>query len=390
LTLREPLTGGAQTSEELALKCGKLGAFDYITKGVKLEGEILLDRIERAIKFRDEIIKVEELTTENTYLNREIKKLNDFEMIGQHESIEHVRKLIDAAAGVKKTILITGENGVGKELVARAINQKTKLNGKTRTFLCQNIAAMSEGLIERELFGNVKGAYTGAISDKKGLIEAAGIGDLFLDEIGEISKELQAKLLRVVEYGDYKPLGTSVFKKAKCRFIFATNKDLKKEIKKGNFREDLFYRMSFEIKVPPLRQRKEDIELLANHFLKKISREQKKRIKGFSKTAMSELMAYHWPGNIRELCNCIERAVIMARKYTQIGPGLLKMNASKLPIQFNDYEEIRGKRAEAEKALIERALRLSNGNKVLAAQHCGMHRSVLYRRMKEYNISLPE
>ena len=288
---------------DTAIECMKLGAYDYISKPFKAD-EILL-----TLKKAEER---EKLRRENIRLKEAVQNEYDFKnIIAESRQMLDIFGLVRKVADYNTTVLITGESGTGKELIARAIHY----NGsrKDKSFIAVNCGAIPAQLLESELFGHVKGAFTDAVRDKNGLFEEADGGTIFLDEIGELPRELQVKLLRVIQEGELRRVGDSKSRKIDVRIIAATARDLTEEIKKGNFREDLFYRLNVvPIKIPPLRERQDDIPLLLKFFLGKYAKKFGKTINGIHEQAMSRLLNYPWPGNVRELENVIERAVILA------------------------------------------------------------------------------
>ncbi len=368
---------------ESAVEAMKIGAFDFITKPFRQE-QILLT-INRAMQ-------VQALKRENRQLKNEINRQKDADfIIGKSPAMESVYKYLLQVAPSLAPVVITGETGTGKELVARLIHKHSKRKG---AFVAINCSAFPETLIESELFGYVKGAFSGAIKDKKGLVEEADKGTLFLDEVGDLSMLMQTKLLRFLQEGEFRPVGSTKAKRADVRIIAATNKDLEELIKQGKFREDLYYRLNvIKIYLPPLRKRKEDIPLLAHYFLKKYAELNNKTIKGFSERAMSELLSRSWPGNVRELENVIERAVIVSQKdlidLSDINPF------SPLKSTYPPQEDIFAlpfKKARHRVLMdfyqryLTNVLIQSKGNVSRAAEVCGLKRQYFYRLMKMANI----
>jgi DNA-binding NtrC family response regulator len=291
------------------------------------------------------------------------------------------------------TVLITGASGTGKELIAKAIHQHSLRHKKK--FITVNCTAIPENVIESELFGHVKGAFTGAWKDKKGLVEEAHEGTLFLDEIGDLSPGLQTKLLRLLQEGEYRPVGSEITYKADLRFIAATNHDLKTEIKENRFREDLFYRLNvIHVHLPPLKERKQDIPVLSTHFLKKYTRLYQKDVTDISPAAMQALMLHDFPGNIRELENIIERAVILCRENSLALSDLALDNeqAAFLPDTDQDVLHLSFKEAKDKmihmfhRHYIQTLLSQNAGNISRAAQTAGIQRQYLHRLMKETDI----
>jgi len=360
-----------------AVEAMKNGAFDYITKPFRTE-EILIV-IKRALEDRDLRRKVEYLTkqAEQRY------KLDD--IIGKSKPMQDVFKMINRVSRSDTTVLITGKTGTGKELVAKAIHKGSRR--KDNPFVVVNSSAIPETLLESELFGHVKGAFTGALRDKRGLFQEAHQGTLFLDEIGEVPPSTQVKLLRAIEDNIITPVGATKGEKVNLRLIAATNHDLQQEVHEGSFRSDLYYRLKVvSIHLPELTERREDVPLLSNHFLKKYSISLEKEVKAISKEALSLLLNYDWPGNVRELEHAIERAVLVCDSE--------KILPQHLPpeIQFPEEARIRqakeeGKSLEAmEKEYIRMILKKAGGHKSKAASILGINRRTLYRKLKNFGI----
>ncbi len=286
-----------------AMMAIRLGAFDYLSKPFDIQKAELT--IRRAIEHRD-------LLKENEALSYTLKEKYDIvDIVGKSQEMINVFKQVAAIAPTDSTVLIIGESGTGKELVARSIHKNSRRSDKA--FVVINCTALAESLLESELFGHEKGAFTGAFSQKRGLFEEANGGTIFLDEIGDISPKMQAQILRVLDTGEFKRVGGNTIYKADVRVIAATNKDLEKEVKEGRFREDLFFRLDVvTLRLPPLRDRGNDIELLIYHFIRKFSARENKPMRGISSIAMKFLKNYSWPGNVRELENAIERAVSLS------------------------------------------------------------------------------
>lgn len=366
------LTG--QGTVETAVESMKLGAYDYITKPCKLsELEILVKKA----------YERKQLARENISLKRlaDGRKRQDV-LLGKSPAIQDVLRLVDKVAATDSTILILGESGTGKELVARSIHAKSRRAGKP--FVVVNCAALQETLLESELFGHTKGAFTGAHQARMGLFEAADGGTLFLDEVGEMSLGIQSKLLRVLQSGELRRLGENRAIEVDVRLIAATNKNLSQEVKEGKFREDLFYRLNvITITLPPLRERKEDIPILVEHFVS-FYRERgvKRRV---DKKTMKALMNYAWPGNVRELQNIVERMVILSDGETMESwtlPDYFYMNS----FREEPLEDI--SLAELERRYIQHVLAEKRGNKSLAAQTLGISLKTLYNKLKEYKLSV--
>ncbi len=363
---------------ETAVKATKIGAYDF------LEKPLSSDRVLLTIK---NALKQKKLEEENVILKEKIKER--YRLIGESRAIKEIQKLIEDIAPTNGRVLITGENGTGKELVARLIHEKSLRRNKR--FAEINCAAIPDELIESELFGYVKGAFTNALKDKKGKFFLADGGTLFLDEIGDMSLKTQAKVLRVIEEQKFEPLGSTESISIDTRIITATNKDLEIEIQKGRFREDLYFRINvIPIHVPPLRERKEDIPLLAKHFLEEFAEEYGKKPKEFTDDAIEKVMRYSWPGNVRELRNLIERLVIITKedKITSRDiPALVE--GKRIADTFLDLPYTEAKEA-FEKTLILKHLQDNNWNIVKTAQSLGLERTTLYKKMKSLGISSEE
>ena len=337
----------------------------------------------------------EQLKRENVILHREMESNYTFtEIVGQSPAMQKVFRLLKKVIPTDTTVLIQGETGTGKELVARAIHFNSPRRKKL--FVSQNCAAVPETLLESELFGHVKGAFTGAHQDKKGLFLQADGGTIFLDEIGETSLEFQKRLLRVLQEGEVHPVGAEYTVKVDVRVIAATNRDLQQAIREGRFREDLFYRLNvFPIVLPPLRERREDIPLLARHFLQKYMLKTGKQLRGLDKSALAVLESYPFPGNVRELENIIQRAVVLADegelltaehfRYLLAAPSF-----EETAQEISEQEEIPLKQRveEVERFYIQEALRRYGGNISRAAQALGLSRLGLYKKMERYGIHL--
>lgn len=371
----------AHASVESAIEGLRKGAFDYILKPFKLAE--ISHSIERAISFG-------RLQRQNKTLASELKKnWTKNEIVGKSSAIQEIFEMIERVAPAQSNILITGESGTGKEVVAKAIHNRSPRSQKP--FIAINCTAIPDTLLESELFGHAKGAFTGAVERKKGLFEEAEGGTLFLDEIGDLDMALQAKLLRVLQERKIKPVGDNQMKSIDVRIIAATHKDLKKSIQEKNFREDLYFRLSvIPIVVPPLRHRQEDIPLLAQHFLNKYSVINNKLVTGFTTEALQKLMNMPWPGNVRELENLVERMVVLTRN-----PSI---QANEIPVaDEKSHESFYGQAIqdsptleELEKRYIQVVLEKTGGRKERAAQILGINRRTLYRKQKEYDLPTDE
>jgi DNA-binding NtrC family response regulator len=301
-------------------------------------------------------------------------------MIGESPAMKAVLARVDRVASLPSHVLVTGESGTGKDLVARAIHERG-VRAKA-PFVPINCAAIPETLLESELFGHVKGAFTGAVDNKEGLLKTAGEGTIFLDELGEMPLPIQAKLLRAIESREIQPLGSTRRVQIQARIVVATNRDLRADVQAGRFREDLYYRLAVvEIRVPPLRDRREDIPLLANHFVRKYARELGRNVRGISREALALLTGHDWKGNIRELSNAIEGAVIFAPG-EEIAPADLPDPVRAATPRDPEYSmNLREATAEFERAHILRVIEQCGGNKRQAARHLGLGVTSLYRKL---------
>ena len=331
------------------------------------------------------------LQAENISLQKEIEKNYVFDnIVGQSEAINNVFKLTRKVIPTDTTVLLIGETGTGKELIAKAIHYNSPR--KDKPFLAQNCAALPDTLLESELFGHTKGAFTGAAADKKGLFELADKGTLFLDEINDTSPAMQQRLLRVLQEGEFLPLGSEKIIKIDVRVISATNVDLQKSIQDGKFREDLYYRLNvFPIRIPPLRERKDDIPLLANYFVEKYSLKMGKRISGISDDAINYLINLNFPGNVRELENLIERSITLADDNSTITAEQLALEPiSKINVNLLQGKKLTGTLKETteslEKKYIIDTLQQYNGNISKTAQILGLSRPGLHKKMTRYKI----
>jgi two-component system NtrC family response regulator len=368
-----------------AVEAMKQGAYDYILKPFDIEEMKLI--VSRAIS-------VERLVREKTFQQEELRARYGFNnIIGISSQIRKVCEAIRKVADVKSTVLICGESGTGKELVAHAIHFAGERS--ERPFIAVNCAALSETLLESELFGHVKGAFTGAHADRQGRFELADGGSLFLDEVSAMSPALQASLLRIIETKEFEKVGGTRTIQSDVRIIAATNTDLKKLIQKGLFREDLYYRLNVvPILLPPLRERRDDIPILARHFLSLYSAELGKRIKEISPPAMNLLSGYGWPGNVRELENVIERAVVLVEGDTLGEKDIpLDLSFGKVdntptgPARNLSYQEAKKEVIESfERAFFAKVIEAAGGNITQAAKLTEMDRKNLYEKLKKLNI----
>ena len=352
----------------------KNGAFDYITKGD--DNNRILPLLYRALD-RVKYNKENEVTQETTST-----KLDSKLLLGKSPIFEQALQLAQKVAPTNATVLLTGETGTGKEVFATAIHQSSLR--KDQNFVAINCSAFSKDLLESELFGHKAGAFTGAMKDQKGLFEEAHLGTIFLDEIGEMALDLQAKLLRVLESGEFIKIGETKPTKVDVRIIAATNRNLEKEIANGTFREDLFYRISvFHMELPSLRERVSDIELIVNQFIKHFNHYYQKNIKSINQEVLLFLKKYSWPGNIRELKNTIERAIILSEDEelsTNDFPSFIQ--TSEIDQNENSLEL-----ALMEKKHIQKVLKFTKGNKTKTAELLGIGLTTLYRKIAEYELN---
>lgn len=364
-------------SIDTAVDAMRNGAYDFLTKPLSLDRLILI--VKRALAGR-------ELEIRHSSLQQELDAKTSFEsIIGKSAEMQRIFQMVRKAADSKASVLITGESGTGKELIANALHNLSPR--KDKPFIKVHCAALSESLLESELFGHEKGAFTGAAARKRGRFELANGGTIFLDEIGEINQNVQIKILRVLQDRRFERVGGEETLEVDVRVIAATNRNLEEEIEQGRFREDLFYRLNVvHIQVPPLRDRKDDIPLMLNAFLDEFNRENNKSITGFDSRSRSALYKYDWPGNIRQLRNCVESAVVMCSG-AEIGledlpptvRGAAESNIIHVPVGIT--------LAEAEKIIIQQNLAANGGNKSKTAEVLDIGRKTLHRKLDEYNLS---
>jgi two-component system, NtrC family, nitrogen regulation response regulator NtrX len=365
---------------ESAVRAIKLGAFDFVEKPLSLEKTVLV--VANALRQR-------RLEAENQALRAKVDRPQT--MVGESYAMRQLREQVAMAAPTNGRVLIYGENGTGKELVARTVHTLSKR--RAGAFIEVNCAAIPEELIESELFGHVRGAFTGAVADRRGKFEAADGGTIFLDEIGDMSLKTQAKVLRVLQEQTLEAVGGTTPIKVDARVIAATNKDLQSEIRGGRFREDLYFRLNvIPVFVPPLRERREDIPPLADHFMAELAREYGRRVKSFEAAATAALQHYAWPGNVRELRNVIERLMIMVPgdSISVADLGFLDLGGfgpSAVPVPGTDRLTLHEARDRFERDLLLRTLAEHQGNMSRTAEALGVERSNLYRKMKAFGIA---
>jgi len=362
----------AHGSIETAVEAMRRGAFHYVNKPVDLEE--LKVNVKKALENQ-------KILAENRFLKEQLEeKYKDLKIIGESKAIKEVLSTVARVAKSDSTVLIRGESGTGKELVARAIHALG--DRASQKFISLSCVAIPETLLESELFGYEKGAFTGATRRKEGRFELADSGTLFLDEIGDLSLETQVKLLRVIESQEFERLGGKETIKVNVRIISATNQDLEKKIKEKSFREDLYYRLNVvSIFIPPLRERKGDILPLVEHFIQKYNQKTGKKIQGITTDAKDILLSYPWPGNIRELENVIERAIVLGR-----GEAIDKSDLAYLSFQKTEQFPSDFSLRELEKSQILKVLEKTEGNLTQAAELLGIHRNTLRLKIKEYEI----
>jgi DNA-binding NtrC family response regulator len=361
---------------ENSVQAMKDGAYDFLTKPINLEHFAIL--VKRALSNR-------ELILQHRYMQKELEKRSQFaNIIGKSAAMHSIFEKVRQVAGTRASVLITGESGVGKEVIAEAIHYTSQR--KDKPLVKVHCAALTETLLESELFGHERGAFTGAVARKRGRFELAHLGSLFLDEIGEISQSVQIKLLRVLQDRKFERVGGEETIETDVRIIAATNRNLIADISTGKFREDLYYRLNvINIHIPPLKERNEDIPLLVAAFLEEFSRENGKNIEGIETKARLALYNYSWPGNVRELRNCIESAVVMSKDAI--------LSLEDLPPHIGQTSGGQSLRlspgislAEGEKEIIRSALNMNKGNKSKTAEILGIGRKTLHRKIQEYSL----
>ena len=368
----------AYATIDTAIQAIKDGAEDYLPKPFNL------DQIRHVVR---RVLEKKMLLAENTFLKKELKGRYQFEnIIGKSPRMQRVFEMMAKVADSKATVLVSGETGTGKELVARALHYNSSRCGEI--FLPVDCVSLSENLLESELFGHIRGAFTGAIRDKKGIFEIADHGTIFLDEIGDISPSLQQKLLRVLDEGMIQPVGSTDRQTVDVRVITATNRNLEKMVESGTFRQDLFYRLNVvAIELPPLRERTEDIVLLATHFLEKYCKESGKPLSGISGEALRLLEEYEWPGNVREIENIIERAVLMESSREITPDSLPEKIARRRSMPTGDPDPLILKSLEdMARSHVATVLEKTGGNRTKAADILGIDRTTLWRMMKKLGM----
>jgi len=361
---------------ESAVQAMRDGAYDFLTKPVNLDRLGLL--VKRALSTR-------ELVLQHRALQEELDQRRQFaNIVGKSAEMKRVFDVVRQVAPTRASVLVTGDSGVGKELIADAIHNLS--NRKQKPFIKVHCAALTESLLESELFGHEKGAFTGAVARKRGRFELAHMGSIFLDEIGEINPSVQIKILRVLQEKKFERVGGEETLDVDVRIISATNKDLKEAITQGSFREDLYYRLNVvNIHIPPLRDRKEDIPLLAATFVKEFAQENEKQVDGIDPKARSLLYNYSWPGNVRELRNCLESAVVMSKGSviaTEDLPPSIVIDSESNHVRI----QLGATMQDAEKEIIRANLAAQNGNKSRTAEILGIGRKTLHRKIAEYQL----
>jgi DNA-binding NtrC family response regulator len=368
----------AFASVDTAIEAMKEGALDYITKPFRIdEIKLIIDKSVNSRKLKKEVVNLKE----------QLKKDFSFDnFIGQSDEVIKLKNLARKVALTDSTVLIRGESGAGKDLIARAIHSTS--SRATGPFITINCAALPETLLESELFGYKKGAFTGAIKDKDGLFKVADGGTFFLDEIGNTSKAIQVKLLRVLEDKTITPVGDTKPIEVDVRLIAATNADLDDDVKAGRFRSDLFYRLNvIPIYIPPLRERPDDIPILANHFIMMYTQKNDSGLRVLTPEALEALQKYDWPGNVRELENCIERAVLLSKgESIELADFPVKITEQKKPTLVADRQPETPTLESIEKAYIYYIMEQTKGKKAKAAKLLGINNSTLYRKLQRYKL----
>ena len=368
----------AYGSIETAVECMKAGATDFLLKPFSLDH--LMQVVHKALEVRA-------LRDENRQLKEELGRRYEYDnIIGRSEPMQEIFATIERVAPTRATVLLAGESGVGKDLIARAIHFHSPR--RDRPLVKINCTAIPENLMESELFGYEKGAFTGAVTSKPGKFEQADTGTVFLDEIGDVPGPIQVKLLRILQEREFERLGSNVTRHTDVRIIAATNQDLRAALEQGTFREDLYYRLNVvPLNIPPLRERKQDIPFLANHFIHKLAADSGSAVESITDAAMERLMAYHWPGNVRELENVIERSLVLCRG-SQLDAGDVRLESAPRPRSQNGQHFLpEGLTLDQyEQELIREALRRADGNKSHAARLLGLTRNALRYRLTQMGL----
>ena len=368
----------AYGSIETAVECMKAGATDFLLKPFSLDH--LMQVVHKALEVRA-------LRDENRQLKEELGRRYEYDnIIGRSEPMQEIFATIERVAPTRATVLLAGESGVGKDLIARAIHFHSPR--RDRPLVKINCTAIPENLMESELFGYEKGAFTGAVTSKPGKFEQADTGTVFLDEIGDVPGPIQVKLLRILQEREFERLGSNVTRHTDVRVIAATNQDLRAALEQGTFREDLYYRLNVvPLNIPPLRERQQDIPFLANHFIRKLAADSGSAVESITDAAMERLMAYHWPGNVRELENVIERSLVVCRG-SQLDAGDVRLESAPRPRSQNGQHFLpEGLTLDQyEQELIREALRRADGNKSHAARLLGLTRNALRYRLTQMGL----
>ena len=368
----------AYGSIETAVESMKAGATDFLLKPFSLDH--LMQVVHKALEVRA-------LRDENRQLKEELGRRYEYDnIVGRSEAMQEIFATIERVAPTRSTVLLAGESGVGKDLIARAIHFHSPR--RDRPLVKINCTAIPENLMESELFGYEKGAFTGAVGSKPGKFEQADTGTVFLDEIGDVPGPIQVKLLRILQEREFERLGSNVTRHTDVRVIAATNQDLRAALEQGTFREDLYYRLNVvPLNIPPLRERKQDIPSLASHFLRKLAPDSGSRVESITEAAMEKLISYHWPGNVRELENVIERSLVLCRG-KQLDAGDIKLESAPRPSGQNEHQFLpEGLTLDQyEQDLIREALRRAGGNKSQAARLLGLTRNALRYRLTQMGL----
>ncbi|HUP04608.1 MAG TPA: sigma-54 dependent transcriptional regulator [Bryobacteraceae bacterium] len=365
-------------SIETAVESMKAGATDFLLKPFSLDH--LMQVVNKALEVR-------ELRDENRKLKAELGRRYEFDnIIGRSEAMQEIFAAIERVAPTRATVLLAGESGVGKDLIARAIHFHSPR--RDRPLVKINCSALPENLMESELFGYEKGAFTGASASKPGKFEQADTGTVFLDEIGDVPANVQVKLLRILQEREFERLGSNTTRRIDVRVVAATNQDLRAALEQGTFREDLYYRLNVvPLNIPPLRERKQDIPFLANHFIRKLAPDTGSRVESISDAAMEKLVAYHWPGNVRELENVVERSLVMCAG-SRLEPSDIKLESAPTRRQSSDGHFVPDGMSldEYEREIIREALKRADGNKSQAARLLGLTRNALRYRLTQMGM----